>query len=98
MKHVLSQETQEKITNSIIQMLAEENCTLANYEEIHELVIEHYKNNATLSNLVSDTKAKKTTSHTKRQSIIDKAKSIAFDSCDDHIHKLCDEIIELMKG
>lgn len=53
MKHVLSQIVQEKITNSIIQMLADNNCTLANYEEIHELVIKHYKNNAMLPNFVA---------------------------------------------
>lgn len=47
-KKVISKETQEKITNSIIQLLAEEKCTLANYEEIHELVINYYKSNATL--------------------------------------------------
>lgn len=50
MKHVLSKETQEKITNSIIQLLADNNCTLADYEEIHEFVIKHYKNNALLPN------------------------------------------------
>ena len=54
MKHVLSQIVQEKITNSIIQMLADNNCTLANYEEIHELVIKHYKNNATLSSFAAN--------------------------------------------
>lgn len=48
MKHVLSQQEQQKITNSIIQLLADNNCTLANYEEIHELVINYYKSNATL--------------------------------------------------
>ena len=35
--------------------------------------------------------------HTKNQSIAEKAKSIAFDSCDEHVHKLCKEIIELVK-
>lgn len=50
MKHVLSQMAQERIANSVIQVLADNNCTLANYEEIHELVIKHYKNNAMLPN------------------------------------------------
>ncbi len=54
MKHVLSQQEQQKITNSIIQLLADNNCTLANYEEIHELVIKHYKNNATLSSFAAN--------------------------------------------
>lgn len=50
MKHVLSQMAQERIAYSVIQVLADNNCTLANYEEIHELVIKHYKNNAMLPN------------------------------------------------
>nr|WP_321314980.1 hypothetical protein [uncultured Ligilactobacillus sp.] len=91
-KKVISQETQERITNSIIQLLAEESCTLADYEEIHELVINYYKDNATLKVLVEKVPCEKD------RSVISKAKSIAFDSCDERIHKLCREIIELAKG
>lgn len=53
-KKIIPEETREKITNSIIQLLAKGNCTLANYEEIHELVIDYYKGNATLPSFVAN--------------------------------------------
>lgn len=52
-KRVLSKERETKITSSIINLLTNEKCTLANYEKIHELVIKHYKENAVLPTVVS---------------------------------------------
>ena len=52
MKRLLSKEQERKITNSIIDLLTKEQCTLANYEKIHKLVIKHYKNNAILTEAI----------------------------------------------
>lgn len=48
MKKLLTDETKQKVTDSIISILAEEKCTYSDFEEISKSVAKLYSDNAVL--------------------------------------------------